>query len=101
MLCIQYGTEWRKADTRVGNTVSVPHRLAVFLHWMAFGATRRQLAHTFGISDTLVSEICDELTHTFTGSANVADLEMGVHNHAFHFTHTTQKAGLFRCLAKP
>ncbi|KAI8462749.1 MAG: hypothetical protein J3K34DRAFT_446890 [Monoraphidium minutum] len=67
MLCNTYGHMWQKAETHVGNTVSVAWRLAIYLSWMAFGLSQRTLAHLFGVSDTLVSEISCELTQVFSG----------------------------------
>lgn len=66
MVCNEYGHLWRKDATRVGNTVSVEWRLAIYLCWMAFGVSQRTLEHLFGVSDSLVSEICNDLTYVFS-----------------------------------
>lgn len=65
MICNTYGHLWRKQDTLASNTVSVPWRLAIFLFWMAFGETQRPIAILFGVSDSLVSEICNEIAYIF------------------------------------
>lgn len=61
-----YGCHFdRDGEGAVRAPIAGPKRLAVFLSWMASGATYGDIAHKYGISAASVSNILHELTDVF------------------------------------